>query len=105
MEELTLKQIQKRIRDNKIKNGFNITDIGKDLLMLSEELGEAVKAYRKGNKDEVAEELVDLIIYCLGLMEILEKDGYTEIIKKIEKNEKREYHVTKDGFHLREDQK
>lgn len=106
MEELTIKELQKRIFDNKIKKGFNTTDISKEFLYLTEELGEAVKAYRKDNKDELAEEIVDLIIYSLGLLEMLEKDGYEEIIKKIEKNEKREYQGTKgDWRHLRKDQK
>jgi len=105
MDELTLKQIQKRIWENKLKKGFNTTDISKDLLYLTEELGEAVKAFRKGKKDELAEETVDLIIYSLGLLEMLGKDGYKEILKKIEKNEEREYKATGQGFHLREDQK
>jgi len=105
MDELTLRQIQKRIWENKVSKGFNTTDIGRDLLYLAEELGEAVKAFRKGNKDELAEEAVDLIIYALGLLEMLGRDGYQELIKKMEKNEKRDYEATKGGFHLREDQK
>ena len=106
MEDLTLREIQKRIWDNKVKKGFNITDISKDLLYLTEELGEAVKAYRKDDKDELAEEVVDIIIYSLGLLQMLGKDGYEEIIKKMEKNEKREYQGEKGAFkQLREDQK
>ena len=106
MQELTLREIQKRIWDNKVKKGFNTTDISKEFLYLAEELGEAVKAYRKDNKDELAEEIVDLIIYSLGLLEMLGKDGYGEIMKKIEKNEKREYQGEKGGFkQLRNDQK
>jgi NTP pyrophosphatase (non-canonical NTP hydrolase) len=106
MKELTVKEIQKRIFDNKIKKGFNTTDLSKEFLYLTEELGEAVRAYRRDNKDELAEEIVDLVIYCLGMMEMLGKDGYEEIIKKIEKNEKREYQGIKGGYRqLRQDQK
>ncbi|MDD5145662.1 MAG: MazG nucleotide pyrophosphohydrolase domain-containing protein [Candidatus Pacebacteria bacterium] len=106
MKELTLREIQKRIWDNKVKKGFNTTDVSKEFLYLAEELGEAVKAYRKNSKDELAEEIVDLIIYSLGLLEMTKKDGYEEIMKKIEKNEKREYHGKKGGFRqLRDDQK
>ena len=105
MQELTFRQIQKRIWDNKVKKGFNTTDIEREFLYLTEELGEAVKAYRKGDKDELAEEIVDIIIYSLGLFKILGKDGYEELMKKMEKNEKREYQAAKEGFHLREDQK
>jgi NTP pyrophosphatase (non-canonical NTP hydrolase) len=106
MKELTLKEIQKRIWSNKVKKGFNTTDISKEFLYLMEELGEAVRAFRKDSKDELAEEVVDLIIYSLGLLEMLGKDGYEEIMKKIEKNEKREYQGEKGAFRqLREDQK
>jgi len=106
MEELTVKEIQKRIFDNKVKKGFNTTDLSKEFLYLTEELGEAVRAYRRDNKDELAEEVVDLVIYCLGMMEMLGKDGYEEIIKKIEKNEKREYQGIKGEYRqLRQDQK
>lgn len=105
MEELTLRQIQKRIWENKVKKGFNTTDISKEFLYLTEELGEAVRAYRKNNNDELAEEIIDLVIYSLGLLEMLGKDGYEEIMKKIEKNEKREYQGEKGAFRqLREDQ-
>lgn len=106
MDELTLRQIQKRIWDNKVKKGFNTTDVSKEFLYLTEELGEAVKAYRKDNNDELSEEIVDIIIYSLGLLEMLGKDGYEEIVKKIEKNEKREYQGQKGAFRqLRGDQK
>lgn len=106
MHELTLREIQKRIWDNKVKKGFNTTDISKEFLYLAEELGEAVRAYRKDDKDELAEEIVDLIIYSLGLLKMLGRDSYGELIKKIEKNEKREYTGKKGGFkQLRKDQK
>lgn len=103
--DLTLREIQKRIWENKKRKGFNTTDVSKELLYLTEELGEAVKAYRKEDKEELAEEVVDIIIYSLGLLEMMDKESYDEIVKKIEKNEKREYQPTKGGFHLREDQK
>jgi len=106
MKELTIKEIQKRIWENKIKKGFNTTDFSKEFLYLTEELGEAVRAYRKDNKDELAEEIIDLVIYCLGMLEMLDKDGYEEIIKKLEKNEKRNYQGIKgDWRQLRNDQK
>lgn len=106
MKELTIRELQKRILDNKKKKGFNVTDISKEFLYLTEELGEAVRAYRKDNKDELAEEISDILIYSLGLFEMLDKDGYEELIKKMEKNEKREYTSAKgDWRHLREDQK
>jgi NTP pyrophosphatase (non-canonical NTP hydrolase) len=106
MAELSVRKIQKRIWKNKLDKGFNIKDIGKDFLGLTEELGEAIRAYRKNNKDELAEEISDIVIYSFGLYEILKKDAYTELIKKIEKNEKREYSGRRGSYrHLRTDQK
>jgi NTP pyrophosphatase (non-canonical NTP hydrolase) len=103
---LSIREIQKRILKNKADQGFNIKDVGKDFLGLTEELGEAIKAYRKNDKDELAEEISDIIIYCFGLFEILKKDAYDELIKKMEKNEKREYSGKRGAYrHLREDQK
>ncbi len=106
MDELTIKQLQKRILENKVKKGFNTIDLSKEFLFLTEELGEAVKAYRKDDKDELAEEIIDIVIYCLSILEMLDKDGYQELMKKIKKNEKREYYgKSGDWRHLREDQK
>lgn len=105
MDELTIKQLQKKILENKAKKGFNTTDLSKEFLYLTEELGEAVRAFRKDDKDELAEEIIDVVIYCLGILEMLDKDGYQELLKKMEKNEKRKYHSkTGDWRHLREDQ-
>ncbi len=106
MKELSVRELQKRIFDNKVKKGFNTTDISKEFLYMTEELGEAVRAYRKDNNDELAEEIIDLVIYCFGMIEMLDKDVYEELIKKMEKNEKREYDGKRgDWRHLREDQK
>lgn len=105
MKKLTINQLQERIWQNKKDKGFNTTDVEKELLFLTEELGEAVKAYRKGDNEELAEEIVDLIIYSLGLLKVIDRDAYEEIIKKVEKNEDREYESVDGGWrHLRKDQ-
>lgn len=106
MKELSVRKIQNRIWKNKVKKGFNTTDVSKEFLYLIEELGEAVRAYRKSNSEDLAEEVVDLIIYSFGLLKMLNKDVCRELIKKIEKNEKREYTGIKGDFkQLRADQK
>ena len=106
MKEFTIRELQKRIFQNKVKKGFNTTDLSKEFLYLMEELGEAVRAFRKDSKDDLAEEIIDLVIYCFGMLEIMGKDVYEELIKKIEKNEKREYQGKKGEWRqLREDQK
>lgn len=89
-----IRDLQKRIFKNKIDKGFNTTDVGKELLLITEELGEAISVYRREGGEKLAEEIVDIIIYCLGLLEILGFDALKEIQKKVEKNEKRVYKKT-----------
>ncbi len=91
-------QLQKRIFQNKKKKGFNTEDEETELLFIAEELGEAVSASRKGKKRKLAEEAVDIIIYCLGLLSILKIDASKEIEKKVKKNEGRNYNKSKKGF-------
>lgn len=83
--------MQQRIFQNKVKKGFNIKSVEIELLYITEELGEAVRAYRRAGKEDLAEEIVDIIIYCLGLLAILKVDAEKAIVKKVEKNEGRNY--------------
>ena len=87
---LDLKKLQKRVYDNKITQGFNVTDVHEEFCYLYEEVAEANRAYYKKSSD-LGEELADITIYLLGLAEILKINLEQELIKKIEKNEKREY--------------
>jgi NTP pyrophosphatase (non-canonical NTP hydrolase) len=87
---IDLKKIQKEVFQNKLKKGFNTTDINKEFCYVYGELGEAYDAYRK-KKDDLGEELADVAIYLMGLSEMLKFDLEDEIAKKISKNEKRKY--------------
>ena len=78
---------------------FNVTDINKEFCLTYGELSEAYEAWRK-KKDDVGEEIADVIIYLLGLSEILKIDLEKEIISKINKNEHREYKII-DGVNTR----
>lgn len=88
-------QLQKRIYQNKLDKGFNVTDIYQEFCLLHGELSEACEAYRK-KKDDLGEELADVAIYLLGLAEILGINLEEEIMNKIEKNENRIYE-NRDG--------
>jgi len=87
---IDLKKIQKDIFQNKLNKNFNTTDVNKEFCYTYGELGEAYDAYRK-KKDDLGEELTDVVIYLMGLSEMLKIDLEDEILKKISKNEKREY--------------
>ena len=94
-----LGQIQKRVYQNKAEKGFNVTDIYKEFCYTYGELTEACEAYMK-KKDDLGEELADVALYLLGLSEILNIDLESEILRKLEKNEKRKY-VQVDGVNIR----
>ena len=96
---IDLRELQKRVYQNKIAKGFNVTDIYKEFCYTYGELSEACEAYLK-KKDDLGEELADVVLYLLGLSEILGIDLEKEIINKIEKNEKRQY-IQKDGVNIR----
>lgn len=87
---MKLKELQKKIYQNKIDKGFNTTDIAKEFCLLYGEVGEAYEAYRK-KKPDLNEELADIAIYLLGISEILGFDLEKEIENKVKINEKRVY--------------
>lgn len=87
---MSLKEMQKRIYQNKVNKGFNTTDIAKEFCLLYGEVGEAYEAYRK-KKPDLNEELADIAIYLLGISEILGFDLEKEIENKVAINEKRVY--------------
>ncbi len=92
---IDLLEVQKRVYQNKIEKGFNVTDIFKEFCYTYGELSEACDAYIK-KKDDLGEELADVVIYLLGLSEILGINLEQELLNKMEKNEKRQY-VKIDG--------
>ena len=87
---IDLKQVQKRVYENKVAQGFNVSDVYMEFCYMYGELNEACEAYMK-KKPDLGEELADVAIYLLGLSEILGVDIEKEILNKIEKNEKRRY--------------
>jgi len=99
---IDLKQLQEKVYRNKVAKGFNVTDIYQEFCYTYGELSEACEAYLK-NKDSVGEELADVVIYILGLAEILGIDLGQEILNKVEKNEKRKY-VQENGVNRRVDE-
>ena len=89
---IDLKQLQKDIYKNKLNKGFNVTDINKEFCLTYGEMAEAYEAWRKKQTD-VGEEIADVVIYLLGLSEILNVDLENEILKKVNKNKHRQYKI------------
>ena len=96
---IDLKQLQKDIYKNKLDKGFNVTDINKEFCLTYGEMAEAYEAWRKKQTD-VGEEIADVVIYLLGLSEILNVDLENEILKKVNKNKHRQYKII-DGVNTR----
>jgi NTP pyrophosphatase (non-canonical NTP hydrolase) len=82
--------IQKVIFDNKLKKGFNTTNVELEFCFTNGELAEVFEAYRK-KLPSVGEELADVAIYLYGIAEILGYDLNEEILKKVRKNKNRIY--------------
>jgi len=95
---MNLSELQKDIYQNKINRGFNVTDVGKEIVLMVEELGELARAYKNSDKkpakeishkDEMVDAVGDLMIYCLGLCEMLGVNSEEVLDKIIENNKKR----------------
>lgn len=89
--KLNIKELQKEVIQNKVKHGFNITDIKFELLLLYGEVNELFQAWLKDDGENIGEELADVAIFLLGIAEILDKDLGKEIIKKMNINANRVY--------------
>ena len=63
---ITFAEAQARAWLNKVRKGFNTTDVPMEFCLLMEELGEAFSAWRKGNRD-LGGELADVVI-CVDLL-------------------------------------
>lgn len=88
---LDTKKLQKEIIQNKKEHGFNTTDIKFELLLLYGEVNELFQAWLKDDDQNIGEELADVVIFLLGIAEILDKDLGVEIIEKMKVNKNRIY--------------
>lgn len=100
---MNTKKIQKEIYDNKVKHGFNTTDLNMEFCLAHGELSEAYIAWLK-KQDDVGEELADAAIYLFGIAEMLCIDLGSEIEKKVAKNKKRVYKLNSKGVLVKEDE-
>ena len=94
----SLQKLQKEIYQNKVEKGFNVTDVGKEIVFMTEELGELARAYKKSdhkeareisNKEEIIDAVGDIMVYCLGLCEMLGVDSEEVLQDIIEQNKHR----------------
>ncbi|MBU1204352.1 MAG: hypothetical protein KKA61_02680 [Nanoarchaeota archaeon] len=98
---MDLSKLQKEIYQNKLDKGFNVIDIGKEIILMTEELGELARAYKNSDKkpareishkDEMIDAITDLMVYCLGLCEMLGVNS-KEVLEKVVENNKKRAHT------------
>lgn len=78
---MTYSNLQQRIYENKVRRGFNVTDVGKELILMGEEYGELCNAVilmeeqadepcesgEDANRLMAIDAVGDLMVYCLGM--------------------------------------
>ncbi len=70
MANTTYNDLQKLIYQNKVRRGFNVTDVGKEIMLMTEELGELCEAEIFNRQEDCIDAIGDLMVYCLGLSEM-----------------------------------
>lgn len=100
-EELQLRDYlirQRRIFNNKVKHGFNTTNIYQEARYILEETAELMRAIEKNNRENMLEELADIVIFSYGCAEVARLgDLDTKIFEKMQINEKRVYEKNGEG--------
>ncbi len=86
----SVSEFQKRAWDNKIKHGFNLDNVEREFCLLEGEVSEAYLAWLR-KEDGLGSELADVFIYLAGIAEMNGIDLESEILAKMEINEKRKY--------------
>lgn len=93
---IDLQAKQKEVFQNKINKGFPTDDVNREFCYLYGEVAEAFDAYRN-KKDDLNEELADIMIFTMGIAEILHINLEEAVLKKIDKNNKRVYVKNEKG--------
>ena len=92
------KDRQKRIFQNKVNHGFNTTNIYQEARYILEEVAELMRAIEKNDRENMIEELADIIIFTYGCAEVARLgDLDAKVFEKMAINEKRVYTQTAEG--------
>lgn len=92
---MTYATLQQRIYNNKVRRGFNVTDVGKELILMTEEFGELNDAYLlreevtiRDIRQELTAKMVDAVgdlqVYNLGLASMFDWKADEVVNRKLE---------------------
>lgn len=97
---IDLPELQREIYANKVRRGWNVTDVGKEIVLMVEELGELARAYKNSNKlpaaeidqrEAIVDAIGDLMVYCLGLSEMMGVNAAEVLAQIVETNKGRSH--------------
>lgn len=98
------KNRQQRIFDNKVSHGFNITNVYQEARYILEEVAELMRAIEKEDKENIIEELADIVIFSYGCAAVAGVgDLDKKIFEKMSINESREYTVNSEGDFIKKE--
>lgn len=82
---MDLDSLQRTAWDNKVRKGYNTTDVPLEFCMLQEKAAAAFTAWRRG-KEILGEELADVVLYVTHIAEMAGLDIQHEVMSKVDKN-------------------
>lgn len=89
---MTLREMQEEIIANRTRRGFpSATDLAKTTNGLKEELEEWEEALRENDVEKMIDALADIMVFCLGGIEILRQDAEEVLTNVIMNNKTRQY--------------
>lgn len=96
---MTLKEMQTEIIENRKRRGWpSAIDISKTTLGIMEECGEWAKGIKHKDVSRQIDALGDIIVFCLGGLEMLGADAHQVLHDIVTANKDRQYDADK-GFH------
>jgi hypothetical protein len=64
---MSLYELQQRVYENKIRRGFNVDKVSREIVLMAEEIGELCEGVIERNDDEIIDAFGDIMVYGLGL--------------------------------------
>jgi NTP pyrophosphatase (non-canonical NTP hydrolase) len=88
--DLTLREIQGRAWQNKLRKGFGTSDVPREFALAFTELGEAFDAWRR-TPESLPGELADALIYLACIAQMTGVDLDRAVANKLAENDQRTY--------------